>query len=201
MIYSVKGQVIHTEPNLAVIESGGVGFACRTTGNTLSGLKTGEETRLFTYLHVREDAVELFGFGTNQELHAFKLLISVSGVGPKAALSVLSNFSPQDFALCIASGDSKLLTRTPGIGAKIAQRIVLELKDKIDAAGTFEINGENGRQISAGIKASGSNASEAVSALAVLGFTAGQTAKALEGIDRNMSTQDMIKAALKKLSS
>ena len=131
MIYSVRGEIIHTEPSLAVIECGGVGYACRTTFNTLKKIGTSGEAKLYTYLHVREDAVELFGFADTAELACFKQLISVSGVGPKAGLSILSEISPQKLALCITTGDSKTLTKCPGIGAKTAQRIVLELKDKV----------------------------------------------------------------------
>jgi Holliday junction DNA helicase RuvA len=197
MIYSVKGTLTHTEPNLAVVEAGGVGFACRTTANTLSGLQKGADTRLFTYLHVREDAVELFGFGDHEELRAFKLLISVSGVGPKAALSILSDISPEGFALCVATGDSKLLTRSQGIGAKIAQRIVLELKDKIDVNDSFGTTDTAGTPVSAA--KAGNNASEAIAALGALGFTAGQSAKALEGADRSLPTPELVKLALKKM--
>ena len=183
-----------------------MGFACRTTSSTLSGLQIGAEAALFTYLHVREDAMELFGFGSRDELSSFKLLISVSGVGPKAALSVLSDLSPQGFALCVASGDSKLLTRSQGIGAKIAQRIVLELKDKIDPTGNFggDIFGDSANSAGAVGRVSGgkgNSASEAVAALSALGFTPGQAAKALEGVDRNLTTQELIKVALRKLSS
>ena len=131
MIYSVNGVVDAIEPNLAVIDCGGVGYACRTTSNTLAMLKTGEKAKLYTFLSVREDAAELFGFYDFSELNCFKMLISVSGVGPKAALSILSGMTPQAFALCVAAGDSKLLTSAPGIGKKIAERIVLELKDKV----------------------------------------------------------------------
>ncbi|MDR2533032.1 MAG: Holliday junction branch migration protein RuvA [Oscillospiraceae bacterium] len=202
MIYSVKGNVIHTEPNLAVIEAGGVGFACRTTANTLSqltALQKGAETRLFTYLHVREDAVELFGFGSNEELRAFKLLITVSGVGPKAALSILSDLSPQGFTLCVASGDSKLLTRSQGIGTKIAQRIVLELKDKIDPTNGFSLTDGQANSVPAG--SAGNNASEAIAALSALGFTTAQAAKALEGADRTLPTSELVKLALKKIGN
>jgi len=199
MIYSVRGKVIHTEPNLAVIEAGGVGYSCRTTANTLSQIEKGGETTLFTYLHVREDAVELFGFGGGEELRAFKLLISVSGVGPKAALSILSDLSPQGFVLCVASGDSKLLTRSQGIGAKIAQRIILELKDKIDPSDGFGFDA--GSSVASGGVKPGNNASEAVAALAALGFTAGQSAKALENIDKDLPTSEMVRLALKKLGN
>lgn len=198
MIYSVNGKLIHTEPNMAVVECGGVGYACRTTMNTLAGLKTGETVRLLTYMNVREDAVELFGFADNAELSAFKMLISVSGVGPKAALSILSGLSPQGFALCVASGDSKALTRAPGIGNKIAQRIVLELKDKIDKQNSFSAQDYSGALSSAGV-ATGSRA-EAMSALVVLGFASSQAAKALEGLPAEAETSELIKLALKKLA-
>ena len=123
MIYSVHGKLIHLEANLAVVECGGVGYKCLTTANTLSTLPPlGGEVRLLTWLQVREDGIELFGFAEERELSSFKMLISVSGVGPKAALSILSDLSPEKFALCVASGDAKLLTRSQGIGQKIAQR-------------------------------------------------------------------------------
>jgi len=200
MIYSVSGKITHTEPNLAVVEAGGVGFACRTTAATLSNLQIGAQAMLYTYLHVREDAMELFGFGGRDELEAFKLLISVSGVGPKAALSVLSDLSPQNFALCVASGDSRLLTRSQGIGAKIAQRIVLELKDKVDPAGNFAV-GRDDLGAPRTSRTASNNASEAIAALSALGFTTTQAAKALEGVDRTLSTQEIIKIALKKLGN
>jgi Holliday junction DNA helicase RuvA len=195
MIYSVRGVITHTEPNLAVVEAGGVGYACRTTANTLSRMQKGAEALLFTYLHVREDAVELFGFGDHDELRAFKLLISISGVGPKAALSVLSDLTPQGFALCIASGDSKLLTRSQGIGAKIAQRIVLELKDKIDVRDGFVTT-----EMADG-RAGASAPTEAIAALCALGFTNAQAAKALEGADRSLPTPELVKLALKRMSN
>jgi Holliday junction DNA helicase RuvA len=196
MIYSIKGTLTHIEPNLAIVEANGVGFACRTTANTLSALKTGAETQLFTYLHVREDAMELFGFGGQDELRAFKLLISVSGVGPKAALSILSALSPQDLVLCVAGGDSKSLTRAQGIGAKIAQRIVLELKDKIDVNESFVTSDS----IASG-RTGSSAPTEAIAALTALGFTTAQAAKALEGADRSLPTSELVKLALKKVGS
>lgn len=198
MIYSVSGKIVHIEANLAVVECGGVGYACRTTANTLSSLRVGENVRLLTYLHVREDNVELFGFFENAELSAFKMLISVSGVGPKAALAILSDLSPQGFALCIAGGDSKLLTKSPGIGPKIAQRIVLELKDKVEkqlsfTAEEYQFATQNAQVLTG-------NHAEAVSALVVLGFSNVDATKALSGLPSDMSTSDMIKAALKRLS-
>ena len=131
MFYYLSGTVAHLEPNLAVIDCGGVGYACRTTAYTLSGLKKGEKGKLFTYLNVREDAMELYGFSGQEERKLFEQLISVSGVGPKAALAVLSVNSPADLALAIITGDEKALTSAPGVGKKIAQRVILELKDKL----------------------------------------------------------------------
>lgn len=144
MIYNVHGKLIAKEPTMAVVECGGVGYACRTTLYTLGQLGSiGDTVFLYTAMSVREDAVELFGFSTQQELQCFQLLTSVSGVGPKAALSILSDLSPDQFLLTVASGDSKALTRAKGIGAKSAQRIVMELKDKIagGAAGLFAGSG------------------------------------------------------------
>lgn len=197
MIYSVNGTVDLIEPNLAVIDCGGVGYACRTTANTLSQLKIGEKAKLLTYLSVREDAVELFGFYDAAELNCFRMLISVSGVGPKAALSILSGMTPQAFALCVASGDSKTLTNAPGIGRKTAERIVLELKDKVSkqdvAAG---VTGS-----AAPIVAAPSNTyAEAVSALMVLGYSNGEASSALSGLDPSAPSDELIRAGLKKLA-
>jgi Holliday junction DNA helicase RuvA len=191
MIYSVKGELIHTESNLAVVECAGVGFACRTTSNSLEGLKNGETVTFKTYMHVREDAVELFGFISSHELNCFKMLLSVSGVGPKAALSILSAMSPQSFALSVVCDDVKSLTCVPGIGTKTAQLIILKLKDKLskDTGAVSEFQKP--------AKASGS---EAISALLVLGFAAAESAQALAGLPDDMETSEKIKQALKKLS-
>lgn len=197
MIYSVNGTVDLIEPNLAVIDCGGVGYACRTTANTLSQLKIGEKAKLLTYLSVREDAVELFGFYDAAELNCFRMLISVSGVGPKAALSILSGMTPQALALCVASGDGKTLTNAPGIGRKTAERIVLELKDKVSK-----------QDVAAGVKGSAvpivaapSNTyAEAVSALMVLGYSNGEATSALSGLDPSAPSDELIRAGLKKLA-
>ena len=134
MLYSVRGKLIYTTSSTAVVECGGVGYNCQTTVNTLKNLKINTEVTLFTYLNVREDAVELFGFATKTELETFKTLISVSGVGPKAGLSVLSELPPEQVVMAIASNDIKSITRAQGIGKKIAKRIILELKDKLAQA-------------------------------------------------------------------
>ena len=133
MFYYVSGPVADIEPGLAVIDCGGVGYACATTNYTLSRLKKGTPAKLYTYLNVREDAMELFGFADQSELRSFKLLISVSGVGPRAALAILSAVTPQQLALAVVAGDEKALTAANGIGKKIAQRVILELKDKLAA--------------------------------------------------------------------
>ena len=197
MIYSVNGTVEVIEPNLAVIDCGGVGYACRTTANTISQLKIGETAKLLTYLAIREDAAELFGFADTAELNCFKMLISVSGVGPKAALSILSGMTPQSFALCVASGDSKTLTNAPGIGKKTAERIVLELKDKVSKQDVAA--GVKGSQIPV-VAAASNTVAEAVSALMVLGYTNTEATNALSGLDPASPADELIKAGLKKLA-
>lgn len=195
MIYSVKGELIHKEPSLAVIECGGVGYACRTTFSTLSQLgSVGSKATLLTYLHVREDNVELFGFATSQELNCFKMLLTVSGVGPKAALAILSDISPEKFALTIATGDSKTITRTKGIGPKLAQRIVLELKDKISKEQQLI---DSGSDFDFTPVMSGSNSSEAISALVVLGYSQSEATAVVSKLDPNLPVEEMIKQGLK----
>lgn len=199
MIYSVKGTLIHKEPSLAVIECGGVGYACRTTFSTLSQLgSVGSEASLLTYLHVREDNIELFGFATAQELNCFKMLLTVSGVGPKAALAILSDISPEKFALTIATGDVKSITKTKGIGPKLAQRIVLELKDKIAKEQQLISSGE---ELDFTPVMSGSNSGEAISALVVLGYSQSEATSIISKLDPSLSVEDMIKQALKQLAS
>lgn len=199
MIYSVRGKLIHKETMLAVIECGGVGYACRTTFSTMSRLgDVGSEERLFTYLNVREDSAELFGFYDMQELNCFKMLLTVSGVGPKAALSILSDTDPQKFALTVASGESKPLTKTKGVGPKLAQRIVLELKDKIAKE---NISGEV-YQAASDIQLAGSDGvSEAVSALMVLGYSQSEAASAVSKVSPELSSSEIIKQALKIIGS
>ena len=195
MIYSVRGKLTHKEPFLAVVECAGVGYACRTTCSTSAQLgETGKEVYLYTYLHVREDNVELFGFYSMQELNCFKMHISVSGVGPKAALSILSDIDAQRFALTVASGDSKVFTKTKGVGPKLAQRIVLELKDKIakESITTSDIKSSGNIFVP-----EGDNCAEAVSALMVLGFSQEEVAAAVSKIDTSLDTGEIVKQALK----
>lgn len=197
MFYYVNGIVAEIDANLAVIDCNGVGYACATTNYTLSQLKKGEKAKLYTYLNVREDAVDLFGFASQSELNSFKMLLGVSGVGPKAALSILSSTTPGNLAMSVVMGDEKALTAAPGIGKKIAQRIILELKDKLakeQASGSFEVGGN------VPVIVQNSKASEASAALAVLGYTAQDIALALNGIDMEvLPLEEIIRQALKKM--
>ena len=198
MFYYVNGTVAHLAPYLAVIDCGGVGYACRTTNNTLTRLKKGETAKLYTYLNVREDAMELYGFYSENELNCFQLLIGVSGVGPKAALSILSSSTPETLAMSIITGDEKALTVAPGIGKKIAQRVILELKDKL-AKGQIAPVGES--YGGTGVTVIPENkSSEAAAALAVLGYSTAEIGAALKGIDLDaLRLEEISKQALKKM--
>lgn len=195
MIYSLKGKIISKENNLAVIECGGVGYACRTTLNTLSSLEcdNSRDTLLYTFMSVHENGIELFGFLTKQELNCFKMLLSVSGVGAKVGLSILSDFTPEQFAMLVASGNSKALTKTKGIGAKTAQRIILELKDKIMADVPEYDMGSSAINISSGNSAR----SEALEGLMVLGYNQSEIMPVLAGIKENLDTAGFIREALR----
>ena len=196
MIYSLRGSIVHWEQGLAVVECGGGGYACRTTMNTLSKIRDSKEVFLYTYMHVTENSLDLFGFADKSELASFKQLISVSGVGPKAALSILSDITPSKLALCIASGDSKTLTRSQGIGAKIAQRIVLELKDKVAKEQKFTA----AELASVPDIGAGNSVTEAMTALQTLGFTPAQCAAALNGADPGAPVEELVKFGLKNLA-
>ncbi|MBR1592266.1 MAG: Holliday junction branch migration protein RuvA [Ruminococcus sp.] len=201
MIYSLKGKLALKETNFVVINCGGVGYGCKTSYNTISRLgSTGSDVMLYTFMQVREDSVELFGFLTQQELNCFKMLISVSGVGPKAAVSILSDMDVQSFAFAVASGDSKAFTRTKGVGAKTAQRIVLELKDKVSSE-TLTGSAVSDLQTFSPVSSGGSSAvSEALEALMVLGYSQGEAASVLRRLDPSLSTQELIREALKAMS-
>ena len=197
MLYSVRGKLIHTTASSAVVEYGGVGFDCQTTLNTLKTLRLGSEVTLYTYLNVREDALELFGFATKTELETFKTLISVSGVGPKAGLSVLSELSPEQVAMAIATDDIKTITRAQGIGKKIAQRIVLELKDKL-AKGMATDSGFSGIGAGAAV-ATGGNVPKALEALGVLGYTHSDVSPVLATLDSSLPVEQLIALTLKQM--
>lgn len=196
MFYYLNGIVAETGPNLAVIDCGGVGYACATTNYTLSQLTKGEKAKLYTYLHVREDIFDIYGFASQSELNSFKMLIGVSGVGPKAALAVLSSTTPNQLAMAIVTGDEKALTAAPGIGKKIAQRIILELKDKLSKEQShFTV--DNG---TAPIPVQTDKASEAAAALTVLGYSSQEISVALRGLDMSaLSLEEIIRQALKRM--
>ena len=199
MFYYLDGTVAEIAPFLAVIDCGGVGYACKTTNYTLSRLKKGQRGKLYTYLNVGEGIFELYGFASQNELSSFKLLIGVSGVGPKAALAILSTGSPEALAMAIVTGDEKALTAAPGIGKKIAQRIILELKDKMakeSAATGLDFSG-GGAVMQNPFT---SKATEAAQALAVLGYTSAEVSAALKGVDvENLPLEEIIRQSLKKM--
>lgn len=196
MFYYVEGKVAHVEPYLAVIDCGGVGYACRTTNYTISQLKMGEVKRLYTHLNVGDGIFELYGFASERELASFRLLIGVSGVGPKAALAILSIGTPESLTMAILTGDEKALTAAPGVGKKLAQRILLELKDKI-AKETQEIGLPASAGVSVGI---GGKAAEAAAALAVLGYSQQDIAVAMRGVDtENLPLEEIVRQSLKKM--
>lgn len=200
MIYSVRGTLIVKEAGLAVVECAGVGYACRTTYNTLAALgEIGGEAMLYTYLHVMQDGIEFFGFADKQELGCFKMLLGVSGVGPKAALAILSDIDPNNFALCVATGDHKLLTKTKGIGPKMAQRIILELKDKITKEQINFVSATSTGKADRILVSPGA-ASEAVDALMVLGYSQPEAEGAVSKLDPALSAEELIRLALKSLA-
>ena len=196
MFYYLNGIVAETGPNLAVIDCGGVGYACATTNYTLAHLKRGEKSKLYTYLHVREEIFEIYGFSSQAELNSFKMLIGVSGVGPKAALAILSATTPDQLVLAIVTGDEKSLTAAQGIGKKIAQRIILELKDKL----AKEQTSFTSDSATVHIPARNDKSGEAAAALAVLGYTSQDISVALKGIDMDaLPLEEIIRQALKKM--
>ncbi len=197
MLYSVRGKLIAIESNAAVVECGGVGYMCQTTMNTLKAVKLNTEVTLYTYLNVREDAVDLFGFATKAELETFKNLISVSGVGPKAGLAVLSELSPEQVAMAIASDDLKTITRAQGIGKKIAQRIVLELKDKLAKAAKEDSSFSQAAQNS--VNVSTGNVPKAIEALGVLGYSPSDISPVLATLDSALPVEQLISLTLKQM--
>lgn len=197
MFYYLNGTVAHVEPYLAVIDCGGVGYACRTTSTTISQLQVGKVGKLYTYLHVGDGIFDLYGFASQGELGCFRQLIGVSGVGPKAALAILSVCPPQRLATAIITEDVKALTAAPGIGKKIAQRILLELKDKL-----AKEQQDSGLPASAAAADTGekSKAVEAAAALAVLGYSSQEVALALKGIDvENLPLEEIVRQSLKRM--
>ena len=199
MFYYVDGTVTVLRQGLAVIDCGGVGYACHASQNTIGKLKIGTRARLMTYLNVREGIFELYGFIDEEEQSCFEMMIGVSGVGPKAALSILSVAPPDRLALSIITGDEKMLMQAPGIGKKIAQRIVLELRDKMSKE---QLETASAASPAAAVSVSGgvNHTQEAVAALMVLGYTQAEALHAMEGLDAaNMEAEEIIRRCLKKL--
>lgn len=197
MFYHLDGKVAELGQGMAVIDCNGVGYLVNTSLTTQSRLKVGERSKLYISESVREDAFELFGFATKSEKRSFDLLIGVSGVGPKAALSILSAYTPEALAMAILSGDEKALTVAPGIGKKIAQRVILELKDKLaKESGDFELPMKSGAPVAVG----DGKLSDAAAALAVLGYGPAEINIALKGVDvAPLTVEEIIKAALKNM--
>lgn len=197
MIYSLKGILIANESNYIVIDCMGVGYKCLTSYNTQTRFfnKLHKEVFVYTYMSVRQDAVDLFGFESLSELECFKLLTSVSGVGPKAALSVLSQFTSEKISMLISAGDSKSLTSVPGIGAKTAQRIVLELKDKL----TNKFYNASSAPLVTTITTDNKKISEAMGALGVLGYSGSEVLPILSEMSEDMKVEEMIQNTLKAL--
>lgn len=198
MFYYLNGTVTVIEENLAVLDCGGVGFACHTTGYTLSQIKRGQTCRLYTYCSIKEDAFDIFGFATKEELGCFRRLIGVTGVGPKAALAILSSTTPDRFVLGVMTGDEKVLTAVPGVGKKLAQRIILELKDKLGGL-SKELGGGAGGPVSLPGTGTGKLA-EASAALASLGYSQSEIGLALRGIDvENSTLEEIVRLALRAM--
>jgi len=198
MFYYLDGTVAELLPYLAVVDCGGVGYACRTTNNTLSALKKGQRGKLYTYLNVGEGVFDLYGFATPNELNSFKLLLGVSGVGPKAALAILSSGTPEALAMAIVTEDTKALMAAPGIGKKTAQRIILELKDKMarESGGSLDFSGGTG----VSPLPFTDKAAEAAQALSVLGYSGQEVARALKGVDvEGLPLEEIIRQSLKKM--
>ena len=196
MIYYVSGPVTVLEPGLAVIDCGGVGYGCRVTAYTASQLKLNQNARLYVTESIREDAHDLYGFISKEEQRCYELLVSVNGVGPKAAMAILSAGGPQNFTLAVMTGNDKMLTAAQGVGKKIAQRIILELKDKLGGA-SMEMDFSGGP--AAVIPTAQGNAALAHAALQELGYSAAEINSALKGVDPQASTEDMVRFALRKM--
>ena len=209
MIETLYGKIyeISTADCRVIIECGGVGYAVTVTANTAAQLPrpdfapdgtalTGATVRIFTHLAVREDAVELYGFYTREELSMFRLLISVSGIGPKAAMSILSLLTPHKLAVCVASGDAKMIARAPGVGPKTAARVVLELKDKIAKAFPQLTSDADEGEAPIVIQPKSGNMDDARDALTALGYSRSEIAASMKNIDPNADVEDIIRQAL-----
>lgn len=191
MYYYIKGTLVQKSDNYIVVDANGVGYMIYTSLNSMQNTgEVGKKITIYTYLHVREDVMDLFGFTTIEEKNMFMHLISVSGVGPKAALSILSVTTPAKFALAVITNDVKTITKASGVGPKMAQRVILELKDKMKTDELeIDLEDESDDILS-------DNRSEAISALVVLGYSSNDAQKAVKGIDGTLSVEEIIKKAL-----
>ena len=196
MLYYVSGPVAVLEPGLAVIDCAGVGYGCRVTAYTAGQLKLNQNARLYITESIREDAFDLYGFISKEEQRCFDLLTSVNGVGPKAAMAILSAGGPQNFTLAVMTGDEKMLTAAQGVGKKIAQRIILELKDKI-GGGAMELD-FSGPTVAAA-PTTGNAAALAHAALQELGYSPAEINAALKGVDASATTEEMVRYALRAM--
>lgn len=199
LFYYLRGTITALEAGLAVVDCGGVGYACYTTSYTQSQLKVGQEQKLFTHCAIREDAVDIFGFATKEERTCFERLIGVSGVGPKAALAILSTTTPDRFTLAVVTGDEKALTAAPGVGKKLAQRIILELKDKI-AGEQARFDASAGPAAAVLPAGGGGKLAEATAAMTVLGYSQSEIGLALRGVDvEQLSVEDIVRSCLRAM--
>ena len=196
MIYYVHGEVTVLEPGFAVIDCGGVGYGCAVTAYTAAQLKLGQKAKLYITEAIREDAFDLYGFASREEQRCYQLLTSVNGVGPKAAMSILSSGGPQNFTLAVMTGDEKMLTAAQGIGKKIAQRIILELKDKV-GGGAMELDFSTGPAVTAPV--TNNAAALANAALQELGYSPAEVAQALKGAPADASTEELVRFALRNM--
>ena len=199
MIYSITGLLRQVAPNYCVVEACGVGYRCSASTYTLSSLPgKGQEVTLLTHLWVKEDGVELFGFSTEQERLCFRMLIGVSGVGPRVSLAILSDSAPDRLMLSIAAGDAKVLTRAQGVGAKLAQRIILELRDKVsDEDLGAELAAESGGAAAVAGSARSTAKSEAISALVALGYGQTDAAAVIAPMEDSLAVDELVRRALK----
>lgn len=198
MIAFIKGTMIRAEENSVIIENNGIGYRVFACGRDISRIVNGSEVFLHTYMNVREDAMQLFGFLSAEDLEVFRLLLGVNGIGPKAALGVLSGMTANDLRFAVLSDDIKTLSTAPGIGKKTAQKLILELKDKFSLQDAFE---EKLALTEAAGTAADSNQEEAIQALMALGYSGSDALKAVRAAAAdNMSTEDILKAALKRMS-
>lgn len=196
MFYYLNGEITLMDDSLAVVDCGGVGYACHTTAYTLSRLRIGQTAKLYTYCNIREDAFDIFGFSSRDELRCFELLLGVTGVGPKAAIAILSATSPERFTLAIMTQDERTLTAAQGIGKKLAQRIILELKDKMGAVSEVDLSAPS----AASVPTAGGALALAQAALAELGYSSAEIGAALKGVQtEGKSTEDIVRQCLRAM--